>query len=84
MGEAEVVSLACASYPEIPDNCSLSRKPPEIQKCCLPADLREFARVFTGPKWPTEEPVLWSTIRQRENCIRGWVRGFGSLAFFAK
>jgi len=53
------------SYPEIPDNCPLSRKPPGIPECCLPAGLREFAPLCTGPKWLTEGAFLPSTIRHQ-------------------
>src|SRR5690606_15831636 len=39
------------------------RNPPEIPDSCLPAGLREFARVCTAPNRLTEDPVLRSTIR---------------------
>lgn len=42
-----------------------TRNPPEIPDSCLPAGLREFARVCTGPKRLTEDPVLWSTIHHQ-------------------
>src|SRR5690606_6217914 len=48
-----------------------TRNPPEIPDSCLPAGLREFARVCTGPKRLTEDPVLWSTIRHQKRKARG-------------
>jgi len=65
MGEAEVVSLACASSPEITENRSITRNSPVFLVSCLPASSRQSALVYTGPKWLTEDPVLPSTIRHQ-------------------
>lgn len=65
------------SYPEIPDNCLRTRKPPGIPDSRLPASARGFAFVGAGPKRLTENSVLPSTVRQDDVQARvaGWEQG---------
>jgi hypothetical protein len=61
---------------------SHTRNPLAIPDSCLPAGLREFVPVCTGPKWLTEGAFLPSTIRhQTKTPDRSPIRDF-FIVFF--